>query len=253
MRSWRAYLAALGGVAGVLFLGLIGIWRSVEGVSTDQPQVSITVGELLPSAAAGQTFVAEYSGLCRIEVLLATYDRSNTGPLTFHLRSSRDAREDLVTLAFDAADVVDNTYYVFKFPPIRDSAGRSFYFCLEAAHAAPGNAITVWGSTEDVYPDGEAVLHGLEGNGVRDLTLRLGYSPPLWQRVGILARRLTANKPSVWGDVRLYAVLAAVYVVLLFLLFARLLSTDADAEGEHLGSRGEQPVNPGPGGFAGDA
>jgi hypothetical protein len=246
---------ALGSVVGILLLGLIGIWRSVEGVSTDQPQVSITVGELLPSAIAGQTFVAEYSGLSRIQVLLATYARSNTGPLTFHLRSSPDAQEDLVTLAFDAADVVDNTYYAFEFPPIRGSAGRSFYFCLEAAQAAPGNAVTAWGSTEDVYPDGEAVLQGLEGNGVRDLTFRLGYNPPLWQRVSILAQRLTANKPSVWGDVRLYAVLTAVYAVLLFLLFVRFLNagTDEEKDDRYLGSCGEQPVDPGPGRPAGDA
>ncbi len=235
MRSWRAYLAALGSVAGVISLGLIGVWQAVEGVSTAQPQISATVGELLQSAAVGQTFVAEYAGLSRIEVMLATYARPNTGPLTFHLRSSPDAEEDLTTLAFDAAGVVDNRCYVFEFPPIRNSAGRSYYFCLEAPQAAPGNAITVWGNTEDVYPDGEAILQGVAGNGVRDLTFRLGYNPPLWQRVSILTQRLTANKPSVWGDVRLYALLAAAYVVLLFLFFARLSSTDEhrdDVEGD---------------------
>lgn len=241
MRAWRAYLVASASVIGILLLGLIGIWRSVEDVNTDQPQASGTVGELLPSAIAGQTFIAEYPGLSRVEVLLATYARSNAGPLVFRLRSSPDTQEDLVTLAFDAADVVDNTYYTFEFPPIRDSAGRAFYFCLEAPEATPGNAISVWGSAEDAYPDGEAVLQGVAGNGVRDLTFRLGYHPPLWQRVNILAERITANKPSVWGDVRLYAVLAAAYLVLLFLLFARLLNAGADEEkiDRHLGSGGE--------------
>lgn len=114
-------------------------------------------------------------------------------------------------------------------PPIRDSVGRAFYFCLEAPEATPGNAISVRDSAEDAYPDGEAVLQGVAGNGVRDLTFRLGYHPPLWQRAS-MAERITANKPSVWGDVRLYAVLAAAYLVLLFLLFARLLNAGADEE-----------------------
>ena len=216
------------GVVGIVILGLMGIWRSVEGASTDQPRASVTVGELLSSVTAGQTFVAEYAGLSFIEVRLATYARSNTGPLVFHLRAHPDNQEDLATLTFDAANVVDNAYYTFEFPPIRDSAGRSFYFCLEAPEATPGNAITVWGSTEDVYPDGEAVLQGLAGNGVRDLTFRLGYDPPLWQRISILAERITANKPSVWGDIRLYIVLSVAYLALLFLLFARLLNVGAD-------------------------
>lgn len=241
LRSWRAYLGALASVVGLLLLGLVGIWRSVEGVSTDQLEASATVGELLSSAAAGQTFVAEYAGLSRIDVSLATYARSNTGPLTFHLRTSPDAQEDLAALTVNAAAVADNAYYAFKFPPIRDSAGRSFYFCLEAPEAAPGNAITVWGSTEDVYPDGEAILQGLEGNGVRDLTFRLGYDPPLWQRVNILAERITSNKPSVWGDIRLYILLSVVYLALLFLLFARLLNADAAEEKDErcVGSDGE--------------
>ncbi|MFH1484690.1 MAG: hypothetical protein ABIH46_01340, partial [Chloroflexota bacterium] len=84
-------------------------------------------------------------------------------------------------------------------------------------------AITVWGATEDAYPDGEAVLKGLKDRGVRDLTFRLGYDPPLRVRAGILLNNLAANKPSLWGDRWLYILLAGAYLALLYTLFARVV------------------------------
>ncbi len=226
MQSWRAYLAAAGGITGIVLLGLLGISQSVRDVKTEQPQISAVVGELLPSARVGQSFVAEFSGLSSVKVLLATYGRFNQSQMVFRLRSWPNAQEDLVTLSFNAADVVDNAYHVFEFSPIRDSAGRSFSFWLEAAEASPGNAITVWGSTEDAYPGGEAILQGVEGNGVQDLAFRIEYEPSLREKGRVLAQRLAANKPSVWGDPRLYGGLAVIYLLLLFALFVRLLNAD---------------------------
>lgn len=182
-----------------------------------------TVGGILAHSLVCQTFAAEYPDLLFVEVEFATYARANTGPVTFHLRASPDAADDLFTITFDAADVEDNVYRKFEFSPIRESAGRSFCFCLEAPEAEPGNAITVWGSTEDTYPAGEVVLEGLEDRGVRDLTFRLGYDPPLGVKAGVLLERLVANKPSLWGDKRFYILLAVAYLVLLYVLFVRVM------------------------------
>jgi len=134
----------------------------------------------------------------------------------------------MFTITLDAADVEDNAFYRFEFPPIRGLADRSFYFFLEAPDAEPDNAITVWGGTEDFYPDGEAVLEGLEDRGVRDLTFRLGYDPPLAVKVGILLDNLAANKPSLWGDRWFYVVLVAAYLSLLYALFARVMGFFVD-------------------------
>ncbi|MBU0703224.1 MAG: hypothetical protein KKC18_05090, partial [Chloroflexi bacterium] len=176
---------------------------------------------------ACQPFTAEYPSLSLVEVRFATYARENTGPVIFHLRASPDAADDLFAATIEAADLEDNAYHTFEFPPLRDSAGRSFCFCLEAPEAEPGNAITVWGATEEAYPDGEAVLEGLKDRGVRDLTFRLGYDPPLRVRAGILLNNLAANKPSLWGDRWFYILLAAAYLALLYTLFARVVGLAA--------------------------
>jgi len=226
MQSWRTHLIALGGVALILTLGLLGIQEATDKVRTGQPHANKSVGELVASTQAGQTFTAEHSGLSLVEVRFATHARENTGPVIFHLRAS-PAADDTFTATLEAADLEDNAYYAFEFPPIPDSIGRTFYFCLEAPEAEPGNAITVWGATEDEYPDGEAILDGLEERGVRDLTFRLGYDPPLGEKAAILLDRLAANKPSLWGDKRFYILLAAAYLALLYALFARALGVDS--------------------------
>ncbi len=225
--TWQAYLAALGSVALVLLIGLLGVQKVTEGVRTGQFHANASVGELVASTEVGQTFTAEYPGLSLVEVRLATYARENTGPVIFHLRAFPDATEDLFTFTLDAADVEDNAFYRFEFPPIRDLADRSFYFFLEAPEAEPDNGITVWGAIKDFYPDGEAVLEGLEGNGVHDLTFRLGYDPPLAVKADILLDNLAANKPSLWGDRWFYVLLALAYLPLLYALFVRVIGSFA--------------------------
>jgi hypothetical protein len=133
----------------------------------------------------------------------------------------------LVVLTHDAAEVEDAVYHTFKFSPIRDSAGRSFYFYLEAPQAKHDNAITVRGATEDVYSDGAAVLSGVQSPAVRDLAFRLEYDPPLTDRIGLILDRLPQNKPAIWGDKWLYILLAVAYLALLYALFVRAARTSA--------------------------
>jgi hypothetical protein len=231
MRAWRVHLAGLSGVALVLLLGMLGIQKTADGVHTEPRYTSMSAvaGELLASGRLGQTFVAEYPGLSRVEVVLATLGRDNTGPVVFHLQDAPAASRDIITLTIDAGQAAD-AYHAFEFSPIGDSAGRAFYFFLEAPKAEPGNAIGVWGATEDVYPDGEAVMRGVEDHGVRELQFRLGYDAPLMGKVGIFMDRLTANKPSLWGNVWLYVLLGATYVVLLYALIVQMVGTDVSEE-----------------------
>lgn len=216
-----AHLVAGGGVALVLLVGMLGILPAVGRARTEQRDASSVVGELFGPATAGQTFVAAYPGLARVEVLLASYGRRVAGPLVFHLRAA-DADSDLVVLTVDASQVENNAYFQFQFPPIRDSAGRSFDFFLQAPQSKLGNALTIWGARQDVYPGGEAVFQGMQGGGVRDLTFRAGYDPTLRERVAILLQRMAAAKPSLWGDRWWYVTLAVVYLALLYAVFFRV-------------------------------
>ena len=239
----RAHLIALAGVGMALLVCMTGGRKTVGQLGADQSQASQVVGELVASATIGQTFVAEYPGLSRVEVKLATYARRNSGPLIFHLRAAPNATEDVVTLTLDAAEIEDNAYHSFDFPPIRDSAGHTFYFYLETPEAEPDNAITAWGTTEDAYPDGKAVLRDVPGHGVHDLTFRLEYNPTWWQTIEIVLGLLADHKPSVWGNPWFYVLLGVSYLLLLYAFFVQVAQS-AFSAGEDVAEAARPEVRP---------
>lgn len=221
MRVWKTHLITLSSIAVLLLLGLFGVEKTVNNIYTEQPHFSVVVGEIVESASVGQTFIAEYNGLSRVELLLTTYGRHNTGPLIFHLRASA-TDSDLVTIVIESGEVRDNTYQVFEFPPLRGLSGQRLYFFVEAPQATSGNAIGVWGVTEDFYPDGKAIIRGVNDRGIQDLAFRLGYQPSVLEKSDILLGRLAANKPSLWGDRKLYICLGGAYFVLLYTVLLRV-------------------------------
>jgi hypothetical protein len=229
VRAWRGHLAALGGVLLLVVIGLLGVQQATEEVQTEQAEASATVGELIAGAAAGQSFTAEYGGLSEVAVKVGTYERQNRGAVVFRLDGP--GLTEAITRTVDAAELEDNAYRAFEFPPIQDSAGKRFTFTLESPDAEPGEAITVWGAEEDVYPDGEATLTGLyRGKSVADLTFRLTYEPPLLDRADLFLERLAAGKPSLWGDRSLYVILGSAYLALLYALFVTAVGRDGPEE-----------------------
>ncbi|MBN2054097.1 glycosyltransferase family 2 protein [bacterium] len=100
------------------------------------------VGEIFGERRPGQLFTCTDAGLCRIDVFMATFARTNSCGLRFILTSPGG---DLVAERLvDCAAVKDNAYHSFEFEPLPDSAGRHYRFHLESADAAPGNSVTIW-------------------------------------------------------------------------------------------------------------
>jgi len=139
-----------------------------------QSQHSQPVGEIYGSRTVGQTFVSRVDGLNRVDVLLATYARRNTHPVTFHLRSNPSSQSDIATLTIEAETVKDNTYRAFRFPPLTNSKGSPYYFFLESPSSTPGDAITIWHSPNDTYADGQVYIKGEPRDG--DLAFKTYYS-----------------------------------------------------------------------------
>jgi hypothetical protein len=195
---------------------------------TNSPTASV---ELAATATVGQVFVAEYDGLCSVQVKLENQAERNEEVLTFHLQESSSGGYDYAILDLDASEVNDRSYLLFEFPCIRHSAGESFYFYLEGTLQALAPPVRVVGSTEDTYPHGEAVLLDLEENNtVRDLVFRLGYDPPLLDKAEILLDRIVTNKPSLWGDKYLYIALALAHLALVYVLFLRVTGPDTEED-----------------------
>jgi hypothetical protein len=105
-------------------------------------------------------------------VQLSTFGRRNTCRLTLHLRLNPGATSDLRTLELPTHQIKDNQGMAFRFPPVKDSANRWFYFVAESPGGAPGDAITLWASTQPGRnPSGQRYEDGLPAPGSLVLSL----------------------------------------------------------------------------------
>jgi hypothetical protein len=220
--SWKQALLALTPVGLVVFLSFVGAHKTL-----DDPEAGPSkgkregAGELVATSRACQTFVAQYDGLTRVEVLLNDLGRVNSSPFHFYLRTAPDADEDLVSLTRSASEVRGTTYHAFDFAPLDESAGQAYSFCLEAPEAGLENSITVIGTLQDTYPDGQAVFRDMWGQkvGIQDLDFHLAYRLPLGKKLIVLSERMAANKSFLCGAGWFYAVLGIIYLLLLYALF----------------------------------
>lgn len=133
---------------------------SFQKIDVRQEESNIAAGEITGETEIGQTFYSNFNNLTRIDVMLATYNRENSQEVIFHLKKSPSDKEDLYTEIFDASGVEDNAYRTFKFPPIPDSRGKTFYFSFESPLSKEGTAITIWTSKQDKYEKGEMYING---------------------------------------------------------------------------------------------
>ena len=154
----------------------------------NQPKNNIPVGEIYGDTKIGQTFLAEYNDLSAIEVLMATYNRENSGEFIFHLKSDVSGREDIYSFKGDMGKVQNNAFFRFSFPKIENSKKKKYLFSFEAPQAQPGNAITIWSNTEDLYKDGEKIINGAASQG--DLVFKTEYELGMRLSSEALTRRL---------------------------------------------------------------
>jgi len=113
-------------------------------------------GTIHGAKRVGQSFLSRQKNLCRIDLIMATCNRENSGQLTLHLRDDPTSSVDLATASVDMGDIMEHAWQAFTFPPLLHSQDRHLYFYVEAPLAFPGKAISVWTSTSDVYADGTA-------------------------------------------------------------------------------------------------
>lgn len=235
MSNKGCYLLSLG-----LVLVLLLITRfSLERISIEpegQLERDTQAGEIHGSMTIGQTFTAPYDGLYRIDVLMATYGRENTEDVIFHLlRSNRESEGDLVQISINGREIEDNQFHSLTFNPIGDSEGKSYYYYFDSPESVPGDAVTVWGTTKDLYAGGRAFRNHRPGQG--DLTFLTYYQPSSVDKVRILLDRLAQNKPLFWGDKRFYILLALLYFSLFGLFWVTLIGHLA---GEKKGGNGDR-------------
>jgi hypothetical protein len=117
-----------------------------EKILIEQNKFNSTTGELYGLTTYGQEFRVWQNGLSRIDLLLGTYKRQNTQDIIFHLCEKLEnfKFKECVKIIVNASQIKDNEFYSFKFKPLINSKGKSYYFYLESPYSRPGDAITLY-------------------------------------------------------------------------------------------------------------
>jgi hypothetical protein len=179
------------------------------------------IQEVKGEKTIGQTFVAPLPGLHRVDVMLFGRGRQNTHDVIFHLRQGLDSTTDIVSITFNASAVKGREWYTFDFPPLPDSANKTYYFYFSSPESADGDAIAVGGIQVDLYPGGEAYFGSTPTKA--DAAFRTYYSGvTLPQKAERLLERLVENKPFLWGYKYFYVFVVIAYLVLVAALVWQL-------------------------------
>lgn len=193
-----------------------------EGQPVNQYHIELSDAfEIKGEVIIGQTFVAPLNGLRRIDVAFRTYGRKNTRAVTFYLKQSPDSADIIYQETFNASEIGDNQWRTFEFPPVPDSAGKTFFFYLASPDSVFGDAITVGGGPGDFYKNGSAYLGYVPTQA--DLAFRTYYGLSAGQKLSILEKRIVENKPSIWGDIRFYILLLALYALIMVRVWAEIM------------------------------
>ncbi len=219
------YLIGLG-VAIALAAAIVGAAFS-QPLTVRQGLNDIPAGELVAGRRLGQTFRAPQGGLYRIDVLLATYARQNSGPVLFQV-SYGPGEPALVTIPFDAAEVKDNTFRPFIFEPLDAPPEGTFYFSLEAPEAQPGNAITIWQTSSDSYADGQAYVNDQPAEG--DLGFIACFRSTPFDRWRVFVEQVRNGYPYLWRARWLVLAAAIGWVLGTGLLLGQVLAAGARHE-----------------------
>ncbi|HEX8221373.1 MAG TPA: glycosyltransferase, partial [Chloroflexia bacterium] len=150
--------------------------RSVKGAVGAPLGMGIQLPELVAGHSLGQRFYVPENGLSGVSVQVETFGRRNTSRLFLRLRDNPGAGGDIYHIEIPTHNLSQGQRLTLRFPPIRDSAGRSFYFLAESPDGVPGDAISLRGATragdlraqryDDGIPASGYLAMALEYNGV---------------------------------------------------------------------------------------
>lgn len=133
---------------------------TLDNIAAQQEKATGLWDELVGGEAFGQSFVSARDNLYRIDLSTATYARTSSAAVIFHLQSSPEAGTDIISITLPGPEIQNERPTSIEFPPLPDSGGQSYYFYIESPEGAPGDAITVYANGYDQFPDGTAYRNG---------------------------------------------------------------------------------------------
>jgi uncharacterized membrane protein len=142
-------------ICGEQYFTYEGICRLPGNLQPERP-----IGEILRPVT--QTFTVECKDINGVGAYFATYGRDNSGLIQVTLRDET-SDTTLVEEKVKVADMKDNRWIFFRFPTAQNVNGHTFALTFVPEGSFEGNAVTIWATRSDIYPQGEVV--GLENEG----------------------------------------------------------------------------------------
>lgn len=182
----------------------------------------------------GQSFVASRNRLNRLDLFLQTYSRQNTQYVSLKLREVPSDLSNLLegvevfNTNFSAATIRDKSWHTFTFPKLSTSAGKTYLITLQSPDSIDGDAITIGGIQQDVYPPGLAFVYApdLSFSNLTpvsgDMMFRACYEMTMLEKLQLLSEQITRSRPALWGNASFYGFNLLIYGLLLVTLFWRL-------------------------------
>jgi len=154
----RSAIQLRNAILGTIFLLALGCLSgcNLDRINAQQEKATGVWEELIGEMTFGQSFISAGDNFYRIDLSTATFSRTNSAPVIFNLKDSSQANTVIVSITLSGSEIQNERPTSFVFPPITNSAGKSYYFFIESPEATPGNAITVYANQVDQYPDGNA-------------------------------------------------------------------------------------------------
>lgn len=185
-----------------LFLALIFLSGcTLDNITAQQVKATGLWDELTGGTSFGQTFISVSNNLYRIDLSTATYARVNTASVIFSLKYNPQDPTTILSFELLGSEIQNERPTSFIFPPIADSAGKSYYFSIESPEATHGNAITVYANEQDQYSDGSAYRNNQVASG--DLVFT-AYSRENFTFTGVFSNILSRARQDMpffifWG------------------------------------------------------
>ncbi len=114
------------------------------------------VGPINCDREVAQTFVCEDEALSKIEIMMATYARTNQCSMIVELRDGSANGPVLASQSTRGETLVDNDWLRVEFPTIENAKGRRFALVLRSPDARPDHMLTAYYTSVQV-PGREAL------------------------------------------------------------------------------------------------
>ncbi len=155
-----------------LFRTLIdsGLYQPVDAKQLDK---SVHINEIVAGEQVVQTFTPKHR-INRLDLMLATFERSNHGKIIFHINDNLN--KEIYTKTEEISKIKDNSWYSIKFQQLNDTLiGKTIYLVIEAPESKSGDAVTIYSSKNDTYKMGGLYINGQPTG--KDLTFKTLWNP----------------------------------------------------------------------------